>query len=67
MARKISISFKNTKKDIKLYEFLISLEDKSADIKNILRNYYKDQLEEKHAPVEEYAEKPKEEVNVLDF
>lgn len=44
MARKISISFKKTKKDIELYEYLMSLDDKSADIKNILRNAYKDKM-----------------------
>lgn len=37
MARKITISFKETTKDIELYSYLISLEDKSAEIKNILR------------------------------
>ena len=38
MARKITISFKETTKDIELYSYLVSLEDKSAEIKNIIRN-----------------------------
>lgn len=37
MARKITISFKETKKDLELFELLDSLEDKSAEIKAILR------------------------------
>ncbi|WP_161956031.1 hypothetical protein [Clostridium tertium] len=37
MARKITISFKETTKDIELYSYLISLEDKSTEIKNIIR------------------------------
>lgn len=36
MAR-ITISFKNTEKDKKLFEYWDSLEDKSVEIKNILR------------------------------
>ena len=64
MARKISISFKETTKDIQLYTFLDSLEDKSADIKKALREYYKKELsgEEKILKKEE---KPK--TNILDF
>ena len=67
MARKISISFKETKKDIELFNFLNSLDDKSADIKVALRNFYKNQLSEKDVPVEDYVKKADEEVNVLDF
>lgn len=37
MARKITISFKETSKDIELYSYLIALEDKSTEIKNIIR------------------------------
>lgn len=67
MAKKLSISFKQTKKDIELYNFLNSLDDKSADIKSILRNFYKDQLSEKDIPVKDYVKKEDEEVNVLNF
>lgn len=64
MARKLSISFKETTKDIQLYTFLNSLEDKSADIKRALREYFKEELygEEKSVQKEE---KPK--ANILDF
>lgn len=66
MARKISISFKETKKDIDLYNIINGLEDKSAEIKSILRKHFK---ELKVAPTEEnkpqsYVEKGP---NVLDF
>ncbi|MDU7085938.1 MULTISPECIES: circadian clock-controlled protein [Clostridium] len=37
MARKITISFKETTKDIELYSYLISLEDKSTEIKDLIR------------------------------
>lgn len=67
MAMKISISFKNTKKDIDLYNFLNSLDDKSADIKMVLRNFYKNQISEKDIPVENYVKKEDSEVDVLNF
>jgi hypothetical protein len=67
MARKISVSFKESKKDIKLFDFLNSLDDKSADIKAVLRDFYKNQLNEKDVPVEDYVNKADKEVNVLDF
>lgn len=41
MARKISISFKETSKDLLLYNYLMSLDDKSSEIKNILRQAIK--------------------------
>lgn len=62
MARKISISFKETQKDIELYDYLMSLDDKSADIKAILRKTFKDRLLNK-----EQSYKKKEEINVMDF
>lgn len=37
MAKKISISFKETTKDMELYIKIMSLEDKSNEIKEILR------------------------------
>ncbi|MDP4147046.1 MAG: circadian clock-controlled protein [Bacillota bacterium] len=36
MAKKISISFKETSKDIALYNAIMNLDDKSHDIKQIL-------------------------------
>lgn len=67
MARKISVSFKETKKDIELFVFLNSLDDKSADIKAALRSFYKDQLNGKDTQEEKYVKETNEEVNVLDF
>ena len=37
MAKKISISFKETTKDMELYILLMGMEDKSNEIKDILR------------------------------
>lgn len=37
MARKITISFKETTKDIELYSYLVSLEEKSSEIKDLIR------------------------------
>lgn len=39
MARKLEISFKETKKDLELYYFLSELEDRSTEVKNALRKY----------------------------
>ncbi|MBS5937731.1 hypothetical protein [Clostridium sp.] len=46
MARKISISFKETSKDIALYSYLISLEDKSTEIKDLIRKGLEQKKEE---------------------
>lgn len=46
MARKITISFKEITKDIELYSYLISLEDKSTEIKNIIRKGLEKKKEE---------------------
>lgn len=37
MSKRISISFKETRKDTELYIAIMQLEDKSAEIKAILR------------------------------
>ena len=67
MAMKISISFKNTKKDIQLYEHLMSLDDKSAEIKNILRNAYKDKLLSSSEQPDNNKDLKKDTINVTDF
>lgn len=36
MARKITISFKESKRDIKLYDEVMKMDDKSHDVKEIL-------------------------------
>lgn len=41
MAKKITISFKETKRDTELYIQLMSMEDRSAEIKKILRENFK--------------------------
>lgn len=41
MARKIDISFKNTTKENEMYEYFANLEDRSAEIKQILYMWYK--------------------------
>lgn len=63
MARKISISFKETTKDIELYNYIMSLEDKSSEVKLLLRKALKN---EKINKIEE-SEKVKDEVDILDF
>lgn len=37
MARKITVSFKETTKDIELYSYLVSLEEKSSEIKQLIK------------------------------
>lgn len=62
MARKITISFKETTKDIELYSYLIALEDKSTEIKNIIREGLSKSTNKR------IVEKVnKEEVNIMDF
>lgn len=38
--RGITVSFKNIKKDLALYEILDSMEDRSTEIKSVLYEYY---------------------------
>lgn len=62
MARKITVSFKETTKDIELYSYLVSLEDKSTEIKNIIREgLNKTKNENKSIKVQT------EDVNIMDF
>ena len=37
MAKKIPISFKETTKDLRLYTYIMSLEDRSTWVKEVLR------------------------------
>lgn len=62
MARKITISFKETTKDIELYSYLISLEDKSTEIKNIIREGLT-----KSTTIGKVNTTNKEDINILDF
>ncbi|MCY6372488.1 circadian clock-controlled protein [Clostridium ganghwense] len=63
MARKISISFKETTKDLELYQLIMSMEDKSYEVKQILREAFKAEIGQKKISKQE----KKEEVNILDF
>ena len=63
MARKISISFKETKRDLELYEYINSLDDKSAEIKSILREAFKDKLNNENKSLK----KKDKNINVMDF
>lgn len=66
MARKLSISFKETTKDIELYEYLESLEDRSTEIKELIRRGMKTK---KEIPKEDKKEKVKtdNDVDILNF
>lgn len=59
MARKISISFKETSKDIELYNIIMNIEDKSSELKQILRKALVKETE--------YNKHQNEDVNILDF
>lgn len=62
MARKITISFKETTKDIELYSYLVSLEDKSTEIKNIIRDGL-NKLKSENKP----EKVQKEDVDIMNF
>lgn len=67
MAR-ITISFKNTEKDKKLYDYWNDIEDKSVEIKNILRKVMEEREGPKDKTSNEVIKKVKEKVNnILDF
>ena len=62
MARKITISFKETTKDIELYSYLVSLEDKSTEIKDIIRKGLSKSNFNEKKEIEN-----KEDINILNF
>lgn len=64
MSKKISISFKETRKDMELYELLMSWEDKSHEIKEIIRKFLAGTLNE-HQPAA--ANKPELDTDITDF
>lgn len=64
MARKITISFKETSKDIDLYNYIKGLDDKSSEIKNILREAFKNKLSKEEKQIKNTRS---ENVNVRDF
>lgn len=64
--RCITISFKNTKKDLALYELLMEMEDRSTEIKQVLHQYYSKDIKCEISKVDN-KKIEKEEVNILDF
>lgn len=68
MGKKMSLSFKDTKKDRDLWEVIKNLDDKSHDIKKILYDYF---LEKGDIIVEEKVKKSinqeKEKLPDIDF
>lgn len=62
MARKITVSFKETTKDIELYSYLVSLEDKSTEIKNIIREGL-NKAKNENKPIKVQTE----DINIMDF
>lgn len=64
MARKISVSFKETCKDIELYNLLMSMDDKSYEIKQILREVLlKDKKQQQYSNIE----KEEKSIDILNF
>jgi hypothetical protein len=63
LARKISISFKETTKDLELYNLLMSMEDKSYEIKQLIKKA----LKEDDTAKKEIKNEEMNNVNVLDF
>lgn len=59
---KITVSFKNTKKDKELFEVLNNLEEKSVEIKDILYKHFFEKTETK-----EEVKKENLKVDISDF
>lgn len=51
--RKITVSFKNTKKDIALYNVVMNWDDKTYTIKELLRKEFKDAIAKELKTLEE--------------
>ncbi|MBB6623853.1 hypothetical protein H7E67_10480 [Clostridium gasigenes] len=51
MAEKLSISFKNTKKEKAVYDYFYKLEDRSGEMKKILRNWYESNIEKQEEEI----------------
>jgi hypothetical protein len=62
MARKLSVSFKETKRDMELYNLIMAMDDKSYWIKDVLRKAIN--KEEKQTNKSEINKK---DLNVLNF
>ncbi len=67
MAR-ITVSFKNTEKDMKLHDYWDSMEDKSAEIKKVLKKEMERRKSLENKENEQKPTKKEEKVNnILDF
>ncbi|NFH80311.1 circadian clock-controlled protein [Clostridium botulinum] len=67
MAR-ITVSFKNTEKDMKLYNYWDDMEDKSVEIKKVLRKEMERRKSLENKKDEQKLTKKEEKVNnILDF
>lgn len=72
MATKLGLSFKNTTKEQKVFNYFNSLEDKGTEIKKVLIDWYEKNVEgkkEQQLPIkiDTKEDVEKEEVNILDF
>ncbi|WP_142415377.1 circadian clock-controlled protein [Hathewaya massiliensis] len=65
MARKISVSFKETTKDLELYNIVNNMEDKSCEIKKILREFLIEKNNKNGSEIKSNNED--ENINILDF
>ena len=50
--RKVTLSFKSTKRDTALYNFIMSMDDKSYSIKEALRAQFADEVEKHMEKIE---------------
>ena len=50
--RKVTLSFKSTKRDTALYNFVMSMDDKSYSIKEALRAQFADEIEKHMEKIE---------------
>ncbi|NFN14574.1 circadian clock-controlled protein [Clostridium botulinum] len=67
MAR-ITVSFKNTEKDTELYDYWDSMEDKSAEIKKVLKKEMERRKSFENKENEQEPNKKEDKVNnILDF
>lgn len=67
MAKKLTISFKENKKDTALYNFINSTDDKSFYIKEALRQVFSSQIEAELKKIEDAEDKNKVLLENTDF
>ncbi|OSA98086.1 UNVERIFIED_ORG: hypothetical protein B2H98_05170 [Clostridium botulinum] len=68
MVARITVSFKNTEKDTELHDYWDSMEDKSAEIKKVLKKEMERRKSLENKKDEQKLTKKEEKVNnILDF